>query len=59
MSTTPRTRSATVRRRLLAGALAVSFVPMLASGSPTVGAAPATDLFMSEYIEVSSFNKAI
>ena len=56
---TAHTRSTSVRRLALAGALVASFVPVLIGGSPPVAAAAPTDLFMSEYIEGSSFNKAI
>jgi uncharacterized protein len=59
MAVTTRSRSTRLSRRLMAGVLAVSFVPMLTSGSPPVGAAAPTELFISEYIEGSSFNKAI
>ena len=52
-------RSTSVRRLALAGALVASFVPVLIGGSPPAAAAAPTDLFMSEYIEGSSFNKAI
>ena len=58
IGTTP-TTPAKVRRGLLVGALVVSFAPILISGSPPVAAAAPTDLFISEYIEGSSFNKAI
>ncbi len=53
------TRSTSVRRLALAGALVASFVPVLIGGSPPAAAAAPTELFMSEYIEGSSFNKAI
>ena len=53
------TRSTSVRRLALAGALVASFVPVLIGGSPPASAATPTELFMSEYIEGSSFNKAI
>jgi predicted extracellular nuclease len=56
---TTHTRFTSVRRLALAGALVASFVPVLIGGSPPVAAAPPTELFMSEYIEGSSFNKAI
>ena len=56
---TAHTRSTSVRRLALAGALVASFVPVLIGGSPPATAAAPTELFMSEYIEGSSFNKAI
>ncbi len=58
IGTTP-TTPAKVRRGLLVGALVASFAPILISGSSPVAAAAPTDLFISEYIEGSSFNKAI
>ncbi len=59
MIRTTRPRSTKLLRRTLAGVLAASFIPMLASGPPSAAAAAPSDLFMSEYIEGSSFNKAI
>ena len=56
---TAHTPSTSVRRLALAGALVASLVPALVGGSPPVAAAAPTELFMSEYIEGSSFNKAI
>ncbi len=59
MTRTTRPRPTKLLRRTLAGVLAASFIPMLAAGSPSAAAAAPTELFMSEYIEGSSFNKAI
>ena len=59
MTRTTRPHPTKLLRRTLAGVLAASFVPMLAAGSPSAAAAAPTELFMSEYIEGSSFNKAI
>ena len=58
MAVTTRSRSTRRRCWALASALAASFVPVLVSGSQPATAA-ASDLFISEYVEGSSFNKAI
>ncbi|HYN35236.1 MAG TPA: hypothetical protein VES40_21605, partial [Ilumatobacteraceae bacterium] len=52
MFTTTRSRSITIRRRVLAGALAASFVPALVGGSPPTSAATPTDLIVSEPLGV-------
>jgi predicted extracellular nuclease len=56
MATTTRSRTTGWRRGALA--LVASFVPVIVSGSQPAAAA-ASDLFISEYVEGSSFNKAI
>ncbi len=56
---TARSRSTNLLRRTVAAVLAASFVPMLVGSPPPAAAAAPTELFMSEYIEGSSFNKAI
>lgn len=56
MNGQPRTRRSKIG---IAWALAATGLVTVAAGSSAVTAAPAGDLFISEYVEGSSFNKAI